>query len=167
MTSISNIKTSTGNMKSSNKFCKELLGLCFTSPDECRDQYFHAFSFDHDILNNMINNNVNNDEKNFYSIKNIKLFQYVSFIPTERIDQIFSKKNVTGLFLQLNSEINKNYKYDEDELKTIYGYNYLKNNLCEQVLLSTNIITDKMKYDGISSVPIIIDTFYEESILNA
>ena len=167
MTSISNIKSSTCNMKSSNKLCKDLLGLCFTSPDECRDQYFHAFSFDHDILNNMINNNVNNDEKNFYSIRNIKLFQYVSIIPTERIDQFFSKKNVTGLFLQLNSEINKNYKYNEDELKTIYGYNYLKNNLCEQVLLSTNIITDKMKYAGISSVPIIIDTFYEESILNA
>jgi len=68
----------------------------------------------------MINNNVNNDEKNFYSIKSIKLFQYVSFIPTERIDQIFSKKNVNGLFLQLDI----NYKYYKDELKTIYGYNY-------------------------------------------
>ena len=50
-------------------------------------------------------------------------------------------------FLQLD----KNYKYDKDELKTIYGYNYLKNNLCEQILLSTNVITDKMKYNGISS----------------
>ena len=150
-------------MKSSNKFCEDLRGLCFTSPDECRDQYFHAFSFDHNILNNMIINNVNNNKKNFYPIKNIKLFQYVSFIPTESIDQIFSKKNVTGLFLQLNN----NYKYDENELKTIYGYNYLKNNLCEQILLFTNVITYKMKYDGISSVPIIIDTFYEESILNA
>ena len=69
MTSINNIKLSTGSMKSSNKFCEDLLGFCFTSPDECRDQYFHAFSFDHDILNNMINNNVNNYEKTFIQLK--------------------------------------------------------------------------------------------------
>ena len=66
--------------KSSNEtvnYCKDLLGLCFTSPDCNEDQYFHAFSFDKDILVNMIDN-INIEERNFYSIKNIKLFEFRS-----------------------------------------------------------------------------------------
>jgi hypothetical protein len=152
-------------MTQSNKFCKDLLGLCFTSPDEHRDQYFHAYSFNHDILNNMINN-VNDDEKDFYSIKKIKVFKYISIKPTKKTDKYFllDGKNISGLFMQLDDDHDK---HDETGLYPIYGYNYLKNGLCEQVLLYTNVITEKMNSDGISSVPIKIDTFYEESILNA
>ena len=147
-------------MTSSNKFCKDLLGLCFTSPDESRDQYFHAFSFDHDILNNMINNNVKDNEKNFYSIKNIKLYKY---FPLKKC--VLNNKVIKGMYVCMNN----NDIYDNNELNLIYGYNYIEeeNYLCEQVLLSTEVINEEMIHAGISLNPINIDTFYEESILNA
>jgi len=57
----------------------------------------------------------------------------------------------------------------------IYGYNFMYINttstscdlLCNQVLLSTHIICESLKKNGISSIPVEIDTFYYESILNA
>ena len=149
--------------------CNELLGLCFTDPDCKYDQYFHAFSFDRDILNNMIMNVVNSTEKDFFSIKKIKLYEYVKIDLLEE-DKTLIGKNTNSFYIYRNS-INK-YK---NLIYPIYGFNYTKKivhegcegELCTQVLLSTNEITDFMKTCGISSNPININTFYEESILNA
>jgi hypothetical protein len=146
--------------------CNELLGLCFTDPECKYDQYFHAFSFDIDILNNIIMNVVNFTEKDFFSIKKIKLYEYVK-MDSLKEDNKFFGKNTNSFYIYRNS-INK---YN-DLRYPIYGFNHTKKTvhegeLCTQVLLSTNEITDFMKICGISTNPININTFYEESILNA
>jgi len=153
------------------KYCKDLLGICFTSPDCEEDQYFHAFSFDNKCLEQMIQNNVKEYEQQYYSIKKIKLFKYYFVMPSKETDIFFDKKNTKGILLPFDDE-----KYDE-KLFPIYGFNriiikIIKNDiyeLCEQVLLSIKpeSIIDYIKECGISHNPILIDTFYEESILNA
>jgi hypothetical protein len=49
----------------------------------------------------------------------------------------------------------------------MYGYNLIYDSKCEQIILITDSITDKLKENGISENQIKIDTFYAESILNA
>lgn len=92
----------------------------------------------------MIDNISNNEEKKFYSIKNIKLFEYKSltipilnYLVDPNSDIILNKHNFA---LQVD-----NYLEYNKVLAPIYGYNFIKNNLCEQVLLSTEIITLNMK----------------------
>ena len=169
-------------------YCNELLGLCFTDPDCKYDQYFHAFSFDIDILNNMIMNVVNPKEKDFFSIKKIKLYEYIKINSSEEATCFFGKNKEMNRSFRGDSSIfsgvstkentnsfyicrNSNNKYN-DLRYPIYGFNHTKKTvyegeLCTQVLLSTNEITDYMKKCGISSNPININIFYEESILNA
>ena len=154
-------------MKSENHlYCNELLSLYSSDPDGKYDQKFHAFSFDRDILNNMIMNVVNPTKKDFFSIKKIKLYEYVKIDSFEEANNFFGK-NTNSFYICRNS----NNKYN-DLRYPIYGFNHTKKTvhereLCTQVLLSTNEITDFMKICGISSNPININTFYEESILNA
>ena len=143
------------------KYCKDLLGICFTDPDEPSDQYFHAYSFDKNTLIDMIND-IDQSEKNYYSIKNIKLYRFLHTIQYDSNDKL-NKKNVSGILLKTLDEWNYNTIIDP-----IYGFNYIKNNDCEQVLLSTNNSNSSfLQNSGISYNPIIIDTFYSESILNA
>ena len=143
-------------------FCKDMLGLCFTSPDCEQDQYFHAYSFNRVILDQMIKN-VKDDERDFYSIKKIKVQQYLVVNKSNDTDKFFDSNNVTGILLRCDNTI-----YNE-KINPLYGYNFIKNGLCEQTLLSIkpNIITDYIRENGISDTPLKIDTFYEESILNA
>jgi hypothetical protein len=147
-------------------YCNELLGLCSTIPDCKYDQKIHAFSFDRDILNNMIMNVINPTEKDFFSIKKIKLYEYVKIDSSEKASCFFGK-NTNSFYICRNS----NNKYNNLRYP-IYGFNHTKKTvhereLCTQVLLSTNEITDFMKICGISSNPININTFYEDSILTA
>lgn len=131
------------------KFYRDLLGICFTSPDCEEDQYFHAFSFERDVLENMILNNVCKIEQRYYSIKKIKVFQY-----------LISKDIEQNLYIPY-------YQYEYNNLFPMYGYNLIYDSKCEQIILITDYITDKLKENGISENQIKIDTFYEESILNA
>jgi hypothetical protein len=131
------------------KFYKDLLGIFFTSPDCEEDQYFHAFSFEREVLENMIKNYVCKIEQKYYSIKKIKVFQY-----------IISKDIEQNLYIPYN-------QYEYNNSFPMYGYNLIYDSKCEQIILITDSITDKLKENGISENQIKIDTFYEESILNA
>ena len=133
----------------STKFYKDLLGICFTSPDCEDDQYFHAFSFEREVLENMILNNVCKIEKRYYSIKKIKIFKY-----------FISKDIGQNIYIPYN-------QYEYNNLFPMYGYNLIYDSKCEQIILITDSVTDKLKENGISENQIKIDTFYEESILNA
>lgn len=144
-------------MNYDNKLCKDLLGIHFTSPDCVKDVYIHAFSFQKEVLKNMITANIPEGERSYYSIGPIKLYIYRQF-PKSKVGNIMFAEN---------------YEYKEIEFP-VYGFNLLTFNPdrsiseCTQILLSTKYITEYMKNTaGISSVPIQIDTFYEESILNA
>ena len=146
----------------SDKFCKDLFGLWLTSPDCSEDQYISAFSFDTQILKNMIEMCVDETEKNYFSIKPVKFYQYLSISPPYVLtDSLFLEKNVSGIIIP-----NDNLKFGEVK-DNIYGYYRIKNGQCEQVLLCTKIINNFMESNGISCNPIQIDKFYEESILNA
>ena len=133
----------------STKFYKDLLGICFTSSDCEEDQYFHAFSFEREVLENMILNNVCKIEQRYYSIKKIKVFKY-----------FISKDIEQNLYIPYN-------QYEYNNLFPMYGYNLIYDSKCEQIILITDSITDKLKENGISENQIKIDTFYAESILNA
>lgn len=134
----------------SDKYYRDLLGILFTSPDCEEDQYYHGFSFEKEILEKMIENEVPIKERKFYSIKKIKVLNYI-----------------------LHPLNTKQFVYYENEVYNnslpMYGYNNinLKKCKCEQVILITNLITDNMRSNGISYSPIKIDTFYEECIVNA
>ena len=105
-----NIKMENDN---STKFYKDLLGICFTSPDCEEDQYFHAFSFERDVLENMILNNVCKIEQRYYSIKKIKVFQY-----------LISKDIEQNLYIPY-------YQYEYNNLFPMYGYNLIYDSKCE------------------------------------
>jgi len=143
-------------MESQNiNYCKNLLGLWFTEPDCEDDKYVHAFSFDKIILNNILENDVKKDDRHFFSISRVRLYT-ASEINDEQ------KKKI--IILPMNDD----FIFDNIK-KPIYGFNKLTSDNCEQVLLCIDInnITDIIKEMGISSNPIKINTFYEESILNA
>jgi hypothetical protein len=147
-----------------NRLCQDLLGLYFTSPDCDLDEYVHAFSFKRSILENMIECFVPEKEREYYSIKHIKI--YHSYESNRNTNIIKPKR--TLLFYC------KKLQYDQINC-LIYGYNMPEKkfkegnmyNTYNQVLVSTSIITDEMIENGISENSLDIDTFYEESILNA
>jgi len=143
-----------------SKRCKDLLGLYSTSPDCELDEYVHAFSFERTTLENMIKNNIPETERNYYSIKHIKLYEcydstrdinkkslllYCGHLQYERVDCLM-------------------YGYNKIEKRLYSGNMY---DVYNQVLVATSIINEDMKLNGISENPLDIDTFYEESILNA
>jgi len=136
-------------MEKEYKLYEDLLGICFTSPDCEEDQCFHAFSFNEETLKNMIENITPKEEQKYYSIKIIYVFKYISS----------SMNKVSGFFLA--------NEFNYDDLDHMYGFNKIHDFNCEQVILITDYITDYMKECGISHNKIEIDTFYEESILNA
>ena len=156
---------------------EELWGLYFTRPDCEEEKYVHAFSFNKEILEHMIATQVPENEKSYYSIDPIKMYIYISVahfgknvkeknkmllattIPGTHIMHIHGMLNVVDMD-------NLTYKQLPG---LIYGFNYTRHNssICEQILLCTDEKTTYMETAGISSIPIQIDTFYEESILNA
>jgi len=143
------------------RLCEDLLGLYFTNLDETLERYVHAFSFSKDILENMIANDVEEEEKKYYSIHPIKLYRLFeqSSLPDDRKYSLMYRKK------QAYSDI----KYP------IYGYNFMYINttsnscdlLCNQVFVIYTYNMRTFEKNGISSIPIEIDTFYYESILNA
>lgn len=134
--------------------CKDLWGLSFTSPDEAKDRYVHAFSFSREKLEAMIADKIKEEEKPFYSIQPISVYIYRSMFTTT-LNGI-----VNGIVKQTSDS-----KYN-DLTDPLYGFNLITNDgaTCEQVLLSTPRVDIFAK--DISAMPIQIDTFYEESILN-
>lgn len=131
----------------------DLLGILFTSPDCEQDQCYHAFSFDRDILEDMIEKYVSKEEKSYYSIRKIRVFQYIVGKDNE--------KNLK-LFIPYDCHLyNDSYP--------MYGFNLISKDQykVEQVILITYSIIDSLKESGISHNQIKINTFYEESILNA
>jgi len=139
------------------RYCKDLLGLWFTEPDCKDDKYIHAFSFDKDILIDMINKNIKDEDKHLYSIEPVKIYSLLEII--------IKKTNETSVLLH---RIDDDFPF-KNIFEDIYGFNKITSNDCEQVLLVTNKnhITPTIKNNGISANPIHIDTFYEEGILNA
>jgi hypothetical protein len=152
------------------KYCKDLLGLCFTEPYCEYSQYFHAFSFNRECLEQMIKNNVKEDEQKYYSIKNIKLLKHLSvpILDTDTDTDTVTVFTRNGIKIKSLLLLYKDQEYNE-ELFPIYGFNRIKNDMCEQVLLAIKpeYITEYIKECGISHNSIQIDTFYAESILNA
>ena len=145
------------NQENVVKYYDNLLGLLFISPDCKDDQCFHAFSFNKEVLENMILKDIPLEQQNYYSIKKIKVF-----------------KILTNPVINLNTFILvENQIYNENN--TLYGFNYINydKEIVEQVILmDNNLIKDLKKIEivvnnGISFNPIKINTFYEESILNA
>ena len=131
----------------------DLLGILFISPDCEQDQCYHAFSFDRDILEDMIEKYVSKEEKPYYLIRKIRVFQYITGKDNE--------KNLK-LFIPYDCHLyNDSYP--------MYGFNLISKDQCkvEQVILITYSIIDSLKESGISHNQIKINTFYEESILNA
>jgi hypothetical protein len=143
--------------KESLKYCKDLLGLWFNEPNSKEDKYIHAFSFDVDILINIMNTNIKDNEKHLYSIEPVKMYCLSSII--------IKKTGEESLILH---RIEDNLPFT-NIFEPIYGFNKLTSNDCEQVLLvvNKNDITPTIENNGISANPIHIDTFYEEGILNA
>lgn len=129
----------------------DLLGILFTSPDCEEDQYYHAFSFNRNSLEDMIEKNIFKEEKIHYSIKKIRVFQYIT-----------GKDNEKNLKLFIPYDC---YQYNESF--PMYGFNLISKNKVEQIILITYSIIDSLKESGISHNQIKINTFYEESILNA
>lgn len=157
-----------------NKYCNQLLGLYFIDPDCPEDKYIHAFSFDINILQDMIENKVPIKDKKYYSIQPVKVLYHYECQTieeknslSENLQQLKKKKfkNIKGLIFDYSTQTNK--LFDELEFP-IYGYNSITDDFSQQVLLCTkNPDEKKFQSNGISSNPIQIDTFYEESILNA
>ncbi len=143
----------TNNQKNTPNYCKDLLGLWFCEPDCEYDIYLHAFYFDKDIFNNMVESYIKDEDKHLYYIKRVKLYS---------ISQIIEDNRSMSIILPMDDNCNFN-----NIEKPIYGFNKIIGDKCEQVLLATNYISDNMKDMGISSTPIKIDTFYKESVLNA
>ena len=143
--------------------CNRLLGLYFTSPDFIQDKYIHAYSFHTNILQNLIELNSSVSEKEYYSIEPVKFYQYLYVVKSDSVDTFFGKKNVNGLIGQ-----NENIKFKEVQ-NNIYGYYRIdkQTNQEEQVLLLCKNKENFIKNSNISLNPVIIDTFYEEGIMNA
>lgn len=139
-------------------YCKNLLAIFFTEPDDERDEYVHAFSFNENILQLLLIANVSEECRHMYSIKPIKSLLHMSGID--------SKNHIKHFLLET-----ENKKYS-DINKTVYGINMESDEKCEQVLLfieETNIkyIRDNSSVVvDISENAIQIDTFYPEGILN-
>jgi hypothetical protein len=148
---------------SDNLNCNRLLGLYFTSPDCIQDKYIHAYSFHTNILQNLIELNSSVSEKEYYSIEPVKFYQYLYVVKSDSVDTFFGKKNVNGLIGQ-----NENIKFKEAQ-NNIYGYYRIdkQTNQEEQVLLLCKNKENFIKNSNISLNPVIIDTFYEEGIMNA
>jgi len=146
----------------SNNYCNNLLGLYFTYKSHEDFSYVHAFSFDKQILENMIINDIPQEEKLCYSIKPIKLYKPI-FTTKINDDKDYNRDYLKIFLTEINDTI-----YDKN-IFPIYGFNKIKNNKCEQVLLSLATCEDVILYKdlGISNNPIEIDTLYEESILNS
>ena len=140
--------------------CDEIYGLYLIDPRCNLDQYISAFSFNKEILENILNNDVNNDEKKHYIIKKVNYYS---------LNLIDNKYFITR----------KNSMSDDNYDKNLYGFNKItvKDNceLCEQVLLN---IPEKINIDEIRTIPffknsglshsrINFDQYYFESILNA
>jgi len=154
--------------KKTKPLCEDLLGLYFTSPDEALDKYVHAFSFSKDVLEKMIANDIKEEEKNYYSIEPIKLYLLIDWDTDNKYDTESMKKKGHSFY-----NVDK-VPYANFEYTPIYGYNFMCMRkgyiVCDQVLLATTKYQiekiEKIQKNGISSIPIQIDTFYEESILN-
>lgn len=131
----------------------DLLGILFTSPDCEEDQYYHAFSFDRDILEDMIEKHVSKEMKIYYSIKEIRVFQYIVGKDNEKNHKLFIPYDY--------------YQYNDSY--PMYGYNLISKakDKVEQVILITYSNKESLRENGISHNQIKINTFYEESILNA
>jgi len=164
------------NNNSPNK-CKHLFGLYFTEPDANDCKYVHAFSFSKQILEDMITNNCLENEQKYYSIYPVSMFAHI-VMKANLINTDVSNNRciIRGDTSDLSNTEKKNYNllFDIGEFNyadisgPIYGFNYMKNDIiCDQILLSTQNITKYLEKEGISSNPIQINTFYEESILNA
>jgi hypothetical protein len=148
------MNTNTNNQeKNTSNYCKDLLGLWFCEPDCEYDIYLHAFSFDKDILNNMIDSYIKEEDRHLYYIKRVKLYS---------ISQIIQVNKSKLMILPMDD----NFHFNNLE-NPIYGFNKIFGDKCEQVLLTTNLINNEIIDMGISPKPIKIDTFYEESVLNA
>lgn len=119
--------------------CSNLLGLYFTDPDCSDDKYIHAYSFDKNVLIDLINEHVTNEKKKYYSVEKIKLYKCTEITKPNSVDDLFGKKNVCGL---INCITDNNF-YDEIQIKfgevqnQIYGYNKKNKimNIYEQSLL--------------------------------
>ena len=143
--------------------CDKLLGLYFTSPDCIKDKWIHAYSFHANILQNLIELNVPVNEKKYYSIEPVKFFKLLYVPKSDYADEFFGKKNIIGIIVQL-----ENIKFREAQ-NNIYGY-YRTNKLTnqeEQVLLLCKYTEHLKKNSNKSLNPVMIDTFYEEGIMNA
>lgn len=138
-----------------NFACNDLLGLWFTDPECTEDQYIHAISFNKNVLEDMIKNTVPTEEKGYFSIDKVRTVKYCKEFSTET-REFYEVQELSGPFDPIIAE-------------PFYGYNNLFNikKVCEQVILFTDVKTKNMELAGISSEPIKLDTYYEESILNA
>jgi len=132
-------------------FCRDLLGIYCVGPNQHEiddESSICAFSFNKQTLEKMIESI--EDRRNNYVIAPVKLY------------------SLTMNNLQFNLE--DNTPYSSISLP-IYGYYYEDNNTYEMVLLSTDVVVDNsdtyVKQNDISFRPVYIDTFYEESIINA
>jgi len=129
------------------KYCKDLLCIISSDPLSDTEKYVHAFSFSREVLQEMISAFIIDREHDFYLIDSIKLYIYSS-----RLNKVYRVQDETP--------------YNEISFP-IYGLNKMNSNNCEQVLVAMNTKPDFIEESLISTKPITIDTFYEDSILNA
>lgn len=128
-------------------YCKDLLCIISSDPLSNTEKYVHAFSFSREILDEMISAFIKDKEHDFYSIDTINIYIY-----SNRSLKLFRVPPETP--------------YNEI-LFPIYGLNKMNTNNYEQVLVAINTKPDTIEESLISANPITIDTFYEDSILNA
>jgi len=161
--------------QTSPRFCSDLLGLYFIHP-ECKEEHIvYAFSFDRQILEQMIIDNFIEEDRHNYSIKSIVIHTYISLENNDeatkiRLNNLFNSKNARGLIM-------RQLDYNDIDFP-LYGY--YRN--CEkekdhdgnigvkeqQVILSIDDKYKKLiKNELISGNPININTFYEEGIMNS
>lgn len=153
----------------SNFSCLNLLGLYFTDPDCSDDKYIHAYSFDKNVLIDLINKHVTNEKKKYYSIEQIQLYKYIEVAKSDSTDNLFGKKNICGLITCASDE----HFFGKDEIKfgkvqnKIYGYN--KKNKITNIDEQSLLICESKNFSNnlnISYNPVLINKFYEEGIMN-
>ncbi len=144
-----------------NKNCGNLYGIYFNDPEYDCIRYLHGFSFDTNVLYQMLEK-IDQNEQKYYSIEPVKLYQCLEVLPHESKNKFSDRSNIVGIIVQLNS-VNS---YDEIKYP-IYGYNFMKNNKYDQILLSVNPDARPFSLMDMSDNPIVLDTFYDESIMNA
>lgn len=142
--------------------CDKLLCIVFTEPTSTltsSDKYVHAFSFNNDLLKNMLIKNVPKEYRDMYSIETFK--------PTLMHNKTQNTSgNIQHIIFSASS---KRYEYIT---KPKYGINIEINGECRQGLLfvDENEIEYIKKYStkilDISENPLEIDKFYPEGILN-